>query len=172
VLSRFVRSSAARTPVRFVTVTALVVLAACAGSSLTGPDGAGLVLSPDGRTLHSSGLEQRLTARIEAPPQGSPYTAQLVVTSTIVNTGGTAVALTARECLFQDADVETTADMARFEPLISCAAMSSTRNLAPGASSNTMEVQFGVRSGSGSYTLKLRHTLSPEFRGEVSFRVP
>jgi hypothetical protein len=152
--------------------TALVVLAACAGSSLTGPGDARLVISPDGRTLHSSGLEQRLTARVEAAPQGSPYTAQLVVTSTIVNTGSAAVALTARECFFQEADVETAADLARFEPTVSCAAMSSTRNLAPGASSNTMEVQFGVRSGSGSYTLKLRHALSPEFRGEVSFRVP
>ena len=171
-LSRFVRSSAARTPVRFVSATALVVLAACAGSSVTSPGDERLVLSPDGRTLHPSGLEQRLTARVEAAPQGSPYTAQLVVTSTIVNTGASAVALTARECFFQEADVETAADLARFEPLVSCAAMSSTRNLAPGTSSNTMEVQFGVRSGPGSYTLKLRHALSPEFRGEVSFRVP
>jgi hypothetical protein len=35
-----------------------------------------------------------------------------------------------------------------------------------------MEVRFGVRSGTGTYTLGLRHALSPEFRGEVSFTVP
>jgi hypothetical protein len=35
-----------------------------------------------------------------------------------------------------------------------------------------MEVQFGVRSGAGTYTLKLRHALAPEFRAEASFRIP
>ena len=153
-------------------VAAVAALAACGGSSLSGPSDARLVGAPEGRTAGPSGLEQRLTAVIEAPPQGSPYSAQLVVTSTIVNTGSASVSLTARECLFRDDDVQTSAVMDRFEPFISCAAMSSARNLAPGQSSNTMEVRFGVRSGPGTYTLGLRHALSPEFRGTVSFAVP
>jgi hypothetical protein len=33
-------------------------------------------------------------------------------------------------------------------------------------------VQFGVRSGPGTYTLKLRHSLTPEFRAEATFRIP
>ena len=154
-----------------ISVAAVAAIAACGGSSLSGPDGK-LLGAPEGRTVGPSGLEQRLTAVVEAPPQGSPYRAQLVVTSTIVNTGTAAVSLTARECLFRDEDVETTATMDRFEPLISCSALTSARNIAPGQSSNTMEVRFGVRSGPGTYTLGLRHALSPEFRGTVSFAVP
>ena len=167
-----VRSPGVRTAQRVLAGVALTALAACGSNSLTGTRDASLVSGQEGRTVGPSGLEQRLTAGFEAAPQGSPYTTVLVITSTIVNTGPSAVPLTARECLFQDADVETTAQMDRFEPLISCAAVSSTRQLAPGARSSTMEVRFGVRSGSGTYTLKLRHAISPEFRGEISFRVP
>ena len=105
---------------------------------------------------------------LRALPDGA---ARLVVTSAIVNTSSAPVVLTARECLFQQADVETTAQLDRFEPLVSCSAVSSTRTLAPGESSSSLEVEFGVRSGPGDYSLKLRHALSPEFRGEVSFRV-
>lgn len=156
----------------FVSVSAVAVLTtACSNSSLSGPNGS-LSGGQEGRAAGPSGLEQRLTAKVDAAPAGSPYTARLTVASTIANTGSAAVQLTARECLFIDADVETTATMDRFEPLISCAAVSSTRTLAPGQSSSTMEVSFGVRSGVGAYTLKLRHALSPEFRGEVSFRIP
>lgn len=171
-LFRLVRAPHVRQPVRLLAAAALAALAACGSNTLTGTRDASLVSGPEGRTTGPSGLEQRLTATFEAPPQGSPYTTILVVTSTIVNAGSAAVPLTARECLFQDADVETTAQMDRFEPFISCAAVSSTRQFAPGASSSTMEVRFGVRSGPGTYTLKLRHALSPEFRGAISFRVP
>jgi hypothetical protein len=147
-------------------------IAACGGSSLSAPDDARLVGLLEGRTAGPSGLEQRLTARVETPLGDTPYTAELVVTSTIVNTGSTTVSLTARECLFQDADIESTARMDRHEPFILCSAFSSARDVAPGQSSGTMEVRFGVRSGPGTYTLKLRHALAPEFRGEVSFQVP
>jgi hypothetical protein len=155
-----------------LTLTIAAVLTACGSSPLSGPSNANLIGTQDGRAAGPSGLEQRLTAQVESAPIGSPYTAQLTITSTIVNTGSATVSLTARECLFQDADVETTARMDRFEPFISCGAVSSARDLAPGQSSSSMQVQFGVRSGSGTYTVKLRHALSPEFRGEVSFRIP
>ena len=154
-----------------VVLASIAVLAACDDNSLSGPGAARLITAPDGRTAGPSGLEQRLTARVEAPVAGSPYTAELVVVSVIVNTGSSPVSLTARECLFQDADIESTATMDRYEPLISCAAVSSARDIAPGQASGVMEVRFGVRSGPGTYTLRLRHALSPEFRGEVSFRV-
>jgi hypothetical protein len=169
-----VRSTNVRSITRslvLLAVAATTFAAACGEGALLGPRDANLVTGPEGRTAGPSGLEQRLTVTVEAPPSGSPYTAQLVVTSTIVNTGSTAVALTARECLFQDADVQTTAQLDRFEPLISCAAVSSTRSLAPGQAASPMEVRFGVRSGAGTYTLSLRHALSPEFRGTVSFRI-
>ena len=171
-LLRLVRSRGGHIPARVLAVVALTALAACGSSSLTGTRDGSLVSGPEGRTVGPSGLEQRLTTSLEAPPLGSPYRTVLVVTSTIVNTGSAPTSLTARECLFQDADIETTAQMDRFEPFISCAAVSSTRQIAPGAASGTMEVRFGVRSGSGTYALKLRHALSPEFRGEVSFNVP
>jgi len=88
-----------------------------------------------------------------------------------VNTSSTSAHLTSRVCLFQEADVETTAQLDRFEPLISCAAVSAEGDLAPGVSTE-LAVQFGVRSGPGTYSLKLRHSLNPDFRAEVSFRIP
>jgi hypothetical protein len=149
---------------------AICALAACSDGTLTGIDGT-LSESVNGKTAGPSGLEQRLTVKIDEASIGASYNAVLTVTSTIVNTGSSPVALTARECLFQDADVESTAQLNRFEPLISCGAVSSTRTLAPGESSSSMQVQFGVKSGAGTYTLKLRHALSPEFRGEVTFKI-
>ena len=74
-------------------------------------------------------------------------------------------------CFVQQADVESTAQLDRYEPLIGCAAVSMSGDLAPGQSTPPLEVQFGVRSGPGNYTLKLRHALNPEFRGEVAFRI-
>jgi len=74
-------------------------------------------------------------------------------------------------CLFLDGDVATTAQLDRFEPLISCAAVSADGDLAPGQST-ALTVQFGVRSGPGTYSLTLRHSLNPDFRAEASFRIP
>ena len=165
-------SSSSRTVRRLAAVATLATVAACSNGTLSGPGDANLVSSRDGIAVGPSGLEQRLVTKVEAAPAGSPYTAQLTVTSTIVNTGSAPVRLTSRVCFFLDADVETTAQMNRFEPLISCAAVSAMGDLAPGQSTGPMDVSFGVRSGPGTYTLKLRHALSPEFRDEVSFRVP
>ena len=113
-----------------------------------------------------------MVTKVEAAPAGSGYTALLTATSTLVNTGTAPVRVTARVCLATDADIETTAQMDRFEPFVSCAAVSMTTDLAPGQATSPLQVQFGVRSGPGEYTLKLRHSLAPEFRAEVGFRVP
>ena len=166
------RTSTARPARALVSLVGLAVLAACSNGTLSGPGDAGLVTSRDGVAVGPSGLEQRLVTKVGAAPAGSPYTAQLTVTSTIVNTGSSPVRVTSRTCLFLAEDVETTAQMDRFEPTVSCAAVSGTSDLAPGQSTGPMEVSFGVRSGSGNYTIKLRHALSPEFRAEASFRVP
>ena len=165
-------SISSRSVGRLVTLLALATVVACANGTVSGPGDGSLVTSRDGIAVGPSGLEQRLVTKVEAAPAGSPYTAQLTVTSTIVNTGSAPVRLTSRVCFFLEGDVETTAQMNRFEPLISCAAISATGDLAPGQSIAPMDVSFGVRSGPGTYTLKLRHALSPDFRAEVSFRVP
>ena len=146
------------------------IAAACSNGSTTGPGDATLG-KIDGRATGPSGLEQRVTTRVDAAPPGSPYTAMLNATSTLVNTGSVSAHLTARVCLFLESDVETTAKLDRFEPLISCAAVSAEGDLAPGAST-TLDVQFGVRSGPGTYTLELRHALTPDFRAETTFRIP
>lgn len=152
------------------TALAMMSLAACSDNSLSPLDGA-LFESVNGKTSGPSGLEQRLTARVEEASIGGAYRATVIITSTIVNTGNTAVPVTTRECLVQASDVEINAQADRFEPFISCGAVSSTRTLAPGESSSQLQVQFGIKSGPGTYTVKLRHALSPEFRGEVSFRI-
>jgi hypothetical protein len=155
--------------VRIVRSASFVALAAlAAGCSNTNPYGPGDARL--GRAVGPSGLEQRISTTVDTPPPGSPYTALLTATSTLVNTGSASAHLISRVCLFLQSDVETTAQLDRFEPLISCAAVSAEGDLAPGQST-TLAVQFGVRSGSGTYSLKLRHSLNPDFRAEASFRV-
>ena len=169
------RSLHALTPgarVRRATAACVVAIAsACSGSSLSGPEAAHLVGSLDGRATGPSGLEQRVVTNVEAPPAGSPYRALLTATSTVSNTGSTPVRVRARVCLVQQSDVESSAVLDRFEPFILCAAESMELDLAPGQSTGPIQVQFGVRSGPGEYTLKLRHSLAPEFRAEASFRI-
>jgi len=159
---------------RSATVIGLAALAAfaaaCASNELSGPNGR-LADSQNGRAVGPSGLEQRIVTKVEPAPAGSPYTALLTATSTLVNTGSASAHLTSRVCLFLEGDVETTATMDRFEPLISCAAVSAEGDLAPERSTE-LAVQFGVRSGPGTYTLELRHSLKPDFRAEASFRIP
>ncbi len=153
--------------VRFTSLVALTAAAAgCSRGSPSAPGDARL-----GRALGPSGLEQRITTTVEAAPPGSPYTALLSATSTLTNTGSASAHLTSRVCLFLDGDVATTAQLDRFEPLISCAAVSADGDLAPGQST-ALTVQFGVRSGPGTYSLTLRHSLNPDFRAEASFRIP
>ena len=161
-------------PVRriVVSISVMAFAAACSSGTPSSPGGANLINSPDGRAVGPSGLEQRVVTKIDPAPAGSPYTALLTATSTIANTGSAPVRLTSRVCLFQESDVETTARLDRFEPFISCAAVSMEGDLTPGQSTSPMQVQFGVRSGAGTYTLKLRHALTPEFRAEASFRIP
>jgi hypothetical protein len=150
----------------------LAALAACSRSSPADPADASLVGSRDGKGVGPSGLEQRLVTKVEAPPAGSPYAAILTATSTIVNTGSAPAHVVSRTCFFQETDFETTAKVDRFEPLISCAAVSMATDLAPGQSTGPLDVQFGVRSGPGTYTLALRHSLAPEFRAAATFRIP
>jgi len=167
--SSMVRS--ARAIASLTLATFATIATACSTGSPAGPADAGLVGNLDGRAVGPSGLEQRLVTKVEAAPAGSPYTALLTATSTIVNTGSAPVRVTARTCLFQESDVETTAKMDRFEPLISCSAVSMALTLAPGQSTGPMDVQFGVRSGPGTYALELRHALDPGFRASASFRI-
>jgi hypothetical protein len=153
--------------VRFTSFVALAALAAgCSTGNPSGPDDSRL-----GRAVGPSGLEQRIATTVEAPPLGSPYSALLTATSTLTNTGAASAHLTSRVCLFLESDVESTARLDRFEPLISCAAVSAEGDLAPGQSTE-LAVQFGVRSGPGTYSLQLRHSLNPDFRATASFRIP
>jgi hypothetical protein len=149
-----------------------IFAAACSNGTVAGPEKAHLIGTLDGRATGPSGLEQRLVTKVEAPPAGGPYSALLTATSTLVNTGSAPVHVKARVCLVQQADIETTAQLDRFEPFVSCAAESMETDLAPGQSIGPIEVQFGVRSGAGEYKLKVRHSLAPEFRAEASFRIP
>jgi len=152
---------------RSASLVALAALAAgCSNRNPSDPGDARL-----GRAVGPSGLEQRIATTVEAAPPGSPYTALLTATSTLANTGSASAHLTSRACLFLDGDVETTAQLDRFEPTISCAAVSAEGDLAPGQSTE-LAVQFGVRSGPGTYSLKLRHSLDPDFRAEATFRIP
>ena len=155
-----------------VSLTAISTLAVACSNGTLAPGDASPGSNLDGRAVGPSGLEQRLVTRVEAPPSGSPYRAMLTATSTLVNTGSASVRVTSRTCLFLQGDVETDASMDRFEPTISCAAISMTVDLAPGQSTPPMQVHFGVRSGAGTYTLELRHSLDPAFRAAASFRIP
>lgn len=166
-------SGLARRQRGLVSFTVIATLAvACSSGTVAGPGDATPGRNLDGRAAGPSGLEQRVVTRVGAPPSGSPYRAMLTATSTLVNTGTAPVRVTSRTCLFLQTDVDTDAIMDRFEPLISCAAVSMTVDLAPGQATPAMDVQFGVRSGPGTYTLRLRQSLAPAFSAAASFRIP
>jgi hypothetical protein len=129
-------------------------------------------LAGEARVVGPHGLEQRLTVVVDPEDFREPGFNTLVVTSNVTNTGGVAVPVTARVCLFFESDLRITAEADRFEPLVSCGAVQQTIQLAPGASVGPMEVRYRLRSGPGVYTVRLRHALDPEFRAEASFRIP
>ena len=156
---------------RVLTSVALIVLAACSGKSPLDTAGQG-GLARESRTVGPGGLEQRLSAVVDPEDFREPGFHTLLVTSNIVNTGSAAVPVTARVCLFFESDVEITAEADRFEPFVSCAAVQQTTRLAPGASVGPMELRYRIRSGPGVYTVRVRHSLDPEFRAEASFRIP
>lgn len=168
---RIVRERVSPGPARALVALAMLA-SACSSGTPASPGIASTVGNADGRASAPSGLEQRLTTKVQTPPPGSPYTALLAATSTLVNTGSAPVHVIARTCLATDADIETTAKMDRFEPFVSCAAVSVETDLAPGQSIGPLEAHFGVRSGSGEYTLTLRHALTPELRAKATFQVP
>ena len=149
---------------------ALTLLVACTnGSLLDTADQA--QLSRESRTVGPRGLEQRLTVAVDPEEFREPGFHTLLVTSDIVNTGTTPVAVTTRVCLFFESDVQISAEADRFEPLVSCGAVSARNELAAGESVGPMELRYRIRSGSGVYTVRVRHALDPEFRAEASFRI-
>jgi hypothetical protein len=156
---------------RFLLSLLLIVPAACGDSSpLDSADRPGL--SREARASGPGGLEQRLSVVVDPEDFREPGFHTLLVTSNVINTGSTPVTLTSRVCLFFESDLEITAQADRFEPLISCGAVQQTGELAPGASVGPMEVRYRIRSGPGVYTIRVRHSLSPEFRAEAAFRIP
>jgi hypothetical protein len=154
---------------RTVLALALIVTAGCASNSALDTTSA---LTRDARAVGPGGLEQRLTVVVDPEDFREPGFHSLAVTSDVVNTASSSVPITARTCLFFESDLEITAEADRFEPFITCSAVEQKTNLAPGASVGPLEVRYRVRSGPGVYTIRVRHSLHPEFRAEASFRIP
>ena len=150
---------------------ALVAIAGCAGNSpLDTTDDA--APAPEARVVGPAGLEQRLTVVVDPQDFREPGFHTLAVTSDVFNTGSAAVPITARVCLFLESDVQISATADRFEPLVTCGAVQQTTDLPPGASVGAMELRYRIRSGPGVYTVRVRHSLNPEFRAEAPFRIP
>ena len=152
-------------------IFALIVTGGCTPQSPLDP-GQENNLARDTRAPGPNGLEQRLSVVVDPEDFRQPGFHTLLVTSDVVNTGSTAVPVTARVCVFFDSDVQISAEADRFEPLVSCGAVQQTGELAPGASVGPMELRYRIRSGPGVYTIRVRHALNPEFRAEASFRIP
>jgi hypothetical protein len=156
---------------RTLAAFALIVVAGCAGSSSLDTDDQAR-LGRDARAVGPNGLEQSLAVVVDPDDFREPGFHTLLVTSNVTNTSSVPVPITARVCLFVESDLAITAEADRFEPLISCGAVQQTTQLAPGASVGAMDVRYRIRSGPGVYTVRVRHSLDPEFRGEASFRIP
>jgi hypothetical protein len=150
---------------------ALIVTAGCAGKSPLDSIDHG-ALAREVRAVGPGALEQRLTVVVDPEDFREPGFHTLAVTSNVFNTGTASVPITARVCVFFDSDIQISAQADRFEPLISCAAVQMTTQVAPGESVGPMEVRYRIRSGPGVYTIRVRHALDPEFRAEASFRIP
>lgn len=96
---------------------------------------------------------------------------QLEIVSTVKNVSSEPKQARLRACMFRPEDFQTNANLTRLEPFVSCGAVEMTVELPPGAS-QTLQQSFQVNSGSGSYTLSVRHLLEPEVRTSVAFAVP
>jgi hypothetical protein len=150
---------------------ALAAVAGCGGNSpLDTADQS--ASGREARAVGPGGLEQRLTVVVDPEDFRESGFHTLAVTSDVFNTGSTPVPITARVCLFFESDVQISAEADRFEPFITCGAVQQTTELAPGASVGAMELLYRIRSGPGVYTIRVRHSLDPEFRAEASFRIP
>ena len=157
-------------PRTLLTLT-LIATAGCGGQTVL--DTSEQARTPrDARVAGPSGLEQRLSAVVDPEEFREPGFHTLLVTSEIVNTGSAPVTLTSRVCLFFASDVQITAEADLFEPLVSCGAVQQTSELPPGASVGPMQLRYRLRSGPGVHTIRVRHALDPEFRGEATFRIP
>lgn len=149
----------------------ILALAGCGGSSPTataGHDG----VAPDVRARGPAGLEQHLTVTVDPDDFRQPGAHTVLARSTITNTGSSPVGVTVRVCRVDESDVQSSAELSVFEELKLCAHDRETIALAPGASTEPLELRARVESGSGVYTIRLRHAVSPEFRAEASFRIP
>ncbi|MGH9203230.1 MAG: hypothetical protein ACRD2A_18535 [Vicinamibacterales bacterium] len=113
-------------------------------------------------------LEQQLSVRLLTSNSGERV---LAISSRVVNRGTSPTRVTLRTCLFRDGDVQSTAQLAYQEPLISCGAVEMIVTL--GASqAGLIEGSFAVRSGPGTYQVSVRHALDPELRAAATFSVP
>ena len=157
--------------VRRFLALALVVAVGCSGKSPLDTIDQG-ALTREARRVGPNGLEQRLTVVVDPEDSREPGFHTLAVTSNVFNTGASSVRVTARICLFLESDVQISAEADRFDPLISCGAVQQTTQLPPGASVGAMELRYRIRSGPGTYTVRIRHALDPEFSAEASFRIP
>ena len=149
---------------------ALAIAAGCEGSSPL--DTTDQALTRAARASGPGGLEQRLTVVVDPEDFREPWLHTLAVTSDVINRGPNTVPITARVCLFFDSDIEISAEADRFEPFISCAAVQMRTQLAPGESVGPLELRYRIRSGPGVYTIRVRHSLDPEFRATAAFRIP
>ena len=156
-------------PLAPLALLALVASLGCGGSGGT-PAGP-LEAVPDVRVSGPAGLEQHLVLTID-PDGYRPEVGHILhLTSRIENRGSSPVKVVARSCLLHDADISTTADLERMDELVSCAAVNETRDLAPGESTSQIRQMFRIDSPAGTYTIRIRHALDPEFRAEASFTV-
>lgn len=158
-------------PVRIATVVTVLALSGCAGSAAV-DTGDGTGQRRDERTAGPNGLSQQLVAVVNPPELREPGFHTLVVTSMVTNSGSVPVPVTARVCLFTEDDLEITAEADRLEPLISCGAVTQSTTLDPGQSVGPMVVSYRLRSGPGTYSITVRHALTPELRGRATFTIP
>ena len=152
-------------------LASLLVLAACGGSTPAGTELDDQV-APDVRLQGPRGIEQHLSAIVDQSSGKYAGGPTLRIASTLINRGASTVHLVARTCLLADGDIESTARLERIDRLVSCAAVENAVDLAPGQSTEMVEQAFGVASGPGSYVIRIRHALDPEFRATASFRIP
>lgn len=137
---------------RGTALTGAVLFAAALIGCTANPTDPGL--QPEHVVQESVGAGLIQTVRI-TPTRPAPGDT-ITVHSVVHKRTGTAVTVQSRTC---DLDLEGNLDLR--DPFGRCAGYSMERTLAPGDSVVT-GTQRVVESGSGSYTLRVRHLVSPE----------
>ncbi len=122
----------------------------------------GDLLDPEATSTRSALSESGIEHRLEVSASVDEGVGSFVVTSVLVNTSGRPATLKVRSCYLRESDLRgSTQGLKLSQPLMLCATAAHEVTLAPGTTSDTLEIS-GQAPGGSTRHLEVRHAVAPE----------